>query len=487
MTLNQKVISGGILSALLIAALFIGTLGDRMVDYTVLFAQLDAGNASEIITQLEQQKIPYRIIQNGTAIEVPVDQADRLKIEFSATGLPESGIVGYEILDTTNFGMSDALQKINYKRALEGELSRTLRTLDEVEFARVLLVIPEQRVFTEAQEKPTATVLLRLKSGRSLPPRSVEAISNLVASAAVEGLNPQDVAVFDTGGNQLSKPVKDEIAMQSSTMMELKFTLENMLADKVKRMLDGAFGMGIALVTVNADIDFESIERQTRAYDQENSAIVSQVRDEVTNPDAEGGGQETINTNYDTGSIVENLIKRPGSDLKRLTASVIINEKTTETENEAGEIQVETVPWSQGELTSIQSVSEAALGFNAERGDRIEIVSMSFSEREVVGVGEGLAVRATIVESVKVVTTGIAIIVALAFLFVTIRHLVNFLDPSKIKIAAEKEFQKIIPDLPEEEEGAPSERSELLKKIVAKSVQEPEMSAKTIKSLYRET
>ena len=184
MTLNQKVVTGGVLAALLLSSLYISTLSQRMIRYTVLIAQLDAVSTNEIITNLEQQNIPYRITQGGTAVEVPAELADRLKIQFAAQGLLERGIVGYEILDTTNFGMSDFLQKVNYKRALEGELGRTLRTLDAVEFARVHLVIPEPSLYTETAEPPTASVVISLKRGKSLTPQSVEAIANLAVKTA---------------------------------------------------------------------------------------------------------------------------------------------------------------------------------------------------------------------------------------------------------------------------------------------------------------
>jgi len=139
MTLNQKVITGSGLAALLVAALYISTLSDRLADYTVLFGNLDAKSANETISLLEQQKIPYKITQNGTAIEVPVEHADRLKIELTAEGLPQFGNVGYELLETTNFGMSDFLEKKRYRQALEGELVRTLMGINNVEFARVHL------------------------------------------------------------------------------------------------------------------------------------------------------------------------------------------------------------------------------------------------------------------------------------------------------------------------------------------------------------
>ncbi|HUT64338.1 MAG TPA: flagellar basal-body MS-ring/collar protein FliF [Anaerolineae bacterium] len=484
MTLNQKVVTGGVLAALLLSSLYISTLSQRMIRYTVLIAQLDAASTNEIITDLEQQNIPYRITQGGTAIEVPAELADRLKIQFAAQGLLERGIVGYEILDTTNFGMSDFLQKVNYKRALEGELGRTLRTLDAVEFARVHLVIPEPSLYTETAEPPTASVVLALKRGKSLTPQSVEAIANLVASAAVEGLNPQNVKIIDTQGTLLSKPVMDEIAMQSRTVIDLRFSCEKMLADKVKQMIDGAFGSGIALVTVSADINFDRIERNTEYYDQDRSAIMGEERIEITNPTDEGGGEEHVTTNYDTGRIVENLISSPGSSVNRLTVSVMMDGKDSTWVDDEGEVQIEKVPWSDVQLASIRSISEAAVGFNTERGDRLEIVNIPFSARERGVPAEEVTMRATIMEGVKAVTTGVAILAALGIFYLIVRSIIKTLEPSKMKLAIDEEFVKFRPRLEEEEGEVVSERAELIRKIVAKAVKDPDISAKTIRSIY---
>ncbi len=485
MSLNQRVVTAAIIAAVLISSLFISSLSDRIIDYTVLFAQLEPQSASQLTARLDQMNIKYRLTQGGTAIEVPTSQADRLKIDFVAQGLPESGIVGYEILDTTNFGMSDFLQKINYKRALEGELRRTLRTIDEIQDARVHLVIPAPSLFTDTASPPTATVVLDLKRNRSLGPDKVEAIASLVASAAVEGLDPGDVTIVDTRGNQLSLPQMDDIAMQSSTVMDLKFAFEKRLAERVKSMIDGAFGMGIALVTVNADLDFDRIERETIAYDQENSAIASENRREVTNPTADGGGEEETITNYETGSIVERLIRAPGSTIRRLTVSVMIDGRENRTENANGDPVIEKVPWNEAELAQIRAISETAVGYSPDRGDRIEVVNMAFGGRDHEFEDGGVTVRAAIIESVEAVATGVAIIVALWLFYMIVRGIINTLDPSRIKVNAEQEFKQFIP-LAEEDEETPSERSEVIRKIIQKASSDTELAAKTIKSIYRQ-
>ncbi len=154
MTLNQKVVSGGVFVALFVALAYLSTLRENLVEYTILFTELDAKSASEIITRLEQQDTSYRLSRDGTTIEVPRNRATQLKIELTAEGLPETGIVGFEILDTTTFGMSERIQEVQIQRALQGELSRTLMSLDAVEWANVNLSIPEPTLFIE-REEPT--------------------------------------------------------------------------------------------------------------------------------------------------------------------------------------------------------------------------------------------------------------------------------------------------------------------------------------------
>ncbi|MFC1693885.1 flagellar basal-body MS-ring/collar protein FliF [Candidatus Latescibacterota bacterium] len=483
MTLNQKVITGGMLVALLFSALYITTLSDRIQNYAVLFAQLDAQSASKTIAHLEQENIPYRLTQNGTAIEVPADQADRLKIELIAEGLPESGVVGYEILDTTNFGMSDYLQKINYRRAMEGELRKTLREFNEVEDAKVGLVIPEPALFAETEQPPTASVLLKLRRGRSISPQSVVAIQNLIASAAVEGLDPANVTIVDTGGNLLSKPRVDELALQSGTMMELKFSYERVLANKVKNMLDGAFGSGIALVNINADLDFDRIERETISYDQDNSAIVAQEREEVTNPATEGGASELEITNYDTGSIVERLVKSPGSTVNRLTVSVLLDDRDSTWVDDDGTTQMANIPWSAEQLNSIRSISETAIGYNAARGDLLVVENIEFGAREIPEIGEA-PLRAAVLESVKVITMGVIVLAALGVFFVIVRNIVRTLDPTKLKVKADAEYEKFKPEIETEEEVI-SERGDLIKKILSQTTKDTDIAAKTIRSIYK--
>jgi flagellar M-ring protein FliF len=484
MTLNQKVISGTAIAAIVLVAVFLTTLSGNFVNYSVLFAELDSRSASEIVARLEQQNIPYRLTGEGTVIEVPVEQVDRLKIDLVAAGLPQSGIVGYEILDTTNFGLSDFREKKNYKRALEGELTKTLRAFSEIQDAHVLLNFPEPTLFTENEEKPTASVTLKLRTNRTLPKRSVQTITDIIGSAT--GINPNDVSVADMrSGELLTAPVTDEMAMLSSTQMEMKVKTDQYLANKVKSILDGAFGAGIALVTVNSELAFDRIERTSTAYDQDRSGILSEQRRETTNPTADGGGEEETVTNYEVGKTVENFISSPGS-ISRLTVSVMMDAKDSVRVGDNDERQVVKVPWTAEELNRIRSICETAVGYNSNRGDRVEIVSLSFGTREYEAEEARLTMRATLIDGVRALGSGIAVIVAIVLFFVILRQIARSLDPSKMTLQIDSLLEREKRDLREEEEEVETEKATLIRKIIAKASQDPETTAKTIRTIYRE-
>ena len=267
MTLNQKVLSGAVIVALFITLAYLSTFRSSLIDYTVLFTELDAQSAYEITSRLEQQNIPYRLSADGATIEVPKESATRLKIELTAEGLPETGIVGYEILDTTTFGMSERIQEVQIQRALQGELRKTLVSLEPVEWANVNLSIPEPTLFSEMEKPTTAAVILKFKSNRTLSQKKIEGLTYLIA-AAVPGLESSNVTILDSQGNTLTKIMRDELAMLSTTQWEVKMEVDRYLANEAKRMLDGALGAGNSLVTVNAELDWDRIERMTTGYDQ---------------------------------------------------------------------------------------------------------------------------------------------------------------------------------------------------------------------------
>ncbi|MFC1573664.1 flagellar basal-body MS-ring/collar protein FliF [Candidatus Latescibacterota bacterium] len=483
MSLNQRVISGAAVASLFGVALFLTTLTDSLVDYTVLFGELDSQSASEIITHLEQDNVPYKLSRNGTVVEVPSQMVDRLRIQMVADGLPSSGVVGYEILDDTNFGMSDFREKKMYQRALRGELIKTLRAFDEIDDAVVHLNFPEPTLFSDEIQKSTASVTLKLKRGRSLPNKSVQTITNIIGSAT--GIDPLDVSVADMGsGELLTKPVTDEMTLMSSTQMDLKIKTDQYLASQVKTLLDGAFGRGIALVSVNSELNFDRIEQTSTSYDQDTSGILSEERGEVTNPTGDGGGEETSVTNFELGKTIRNLISSPGS-IERKTVSVLIDAKDSLVVDENGDNEIIKVPWSDTDIANLRTICENAVGFDPDT-DRLEITHVSFSGRDVEAAAGGLIGGTVLAEAIPALVTGVAIIFAVAMFYVMIRQIARSLDPSKITLEIDAALEKERREIHDEtEEMVESDKTKILRKIVSKATQDPEAAAKAIRSIYR--
>ena len=485
MTLNQKVISGGALVAVIIALSFLFTLRGKLIDYSVLFTELDAQSAAEITSRLEQQNIPYRLSPDGSIIEVPRERATLLKIELTADGLPETGIVGFEILDTTTLGMSQRIQEVQIQRALQGELSKALMSLDAVKWANVSLSIPKPTLFTDMEEPTTVAVILKLASGRSIPRKKVEGLTYFISSA-VPGLDPMNVSILDTQGNSLTETFRDETAMISSSQWDYKIQVDRYLSNEAKRMLDGAFGAGKSLVSVSAELDWNRVERTSTTFDPEESALLSEERTTETSPTPDGIGEfENTITNYETGQSTENFVKNLG-DIAHLSVSVFIDKRDSTWVGEEGVTQVSKVPWTETQLASIRLITENAVGYKPTRGDKIEVVEADFGAAEAVVEERGIIMGASVVEAVRAIFMGIAIIAAVVVFYLILKSLVSSLEPSKMTIKAEEEFGKHKAELEEGEKVVESDRDVLVRKIMKASTINPEIAAKTLKSFFKE-
>ncbi len=480
MTLNQRVISSGVLIALIIAVAYLSTLRDSFTQYSILFTELDASSASQITTHLEQQNIPYRLSPDGNTIRVPRNQATQLKIDLTAEGLPESGVVGYEILDSSSFGISERIQDVNIQRALEGELSKTLMSLDAVQGANVRLSIPKPSLFVDDEKPTTAAVILQLSRTAGLSQKKVEGLTFLIA-AAVPGLEPRNVVILDTDGIALTQTYMDESAMISSTQLDYKMQYDNYLAGNISKLLN-AFGNSV--VTVNTSLNWEKIQRTTTAYDDESSALVSEERTTDTTPSPDGVGEfEESVSNYETGQIVEHFENNPG-DISQISVSVYIDYRDS-TYVDADEVEhTVKVPWSQNQLASMFSTVSGYVGYDAARGDQIQVEQIEFEETDLAAAAGGMTVRATIVEGIRALFMGLALLGSIAVFFFIMRSMATTLDPSKISIKAEQEFERH--QLEEEEKPEESERDVLVKKIVKTSSVNPEIAAKTLKTFFKE-
>jgi len=377
-TLAQKILLGGVTVAVIAAIVGMVTLVNRPT-YATLFNNLSAQDAAKIVDKLKEKAVPYRIDDGGKTVQVPKEQVYELRLSMASDGLPQSSVIGYEIFDRTNLGVSDFVQKVNYRRALEGELARTILQIDEVEAVRVHLAIPEKALFKEDEKPATASVVLKLKSSRPLRRESVQGIAHLVSSS-VEGLDAADVSIVDSRGVLISDNAKgNTAAAMTSSQYELQQQVETYLARKAQSLLESVVGNGNAVVQVSADLDFRQVERTLEQYDPENTAVRSeQISEEKssTGDSAPPSTRSNTVTNYEVNKTVEHIVENLGN-IRRLTVAALVNgvPKTVEKD---GQKTTETAPRPKEEMDKMTDLVRQAVGFNPQRNDEITVTNLSF-------------------------------------------------------------------------------------------------------------
>ena len=349
-------------------------------ELVALFTGLDPRDSGEIVRKLDEQGIPYRLSDQGRTILVPQDQVYRLRIDLAAEGLPSGGVVGLESFKEASFGSTEFDRRVQYAAALQGELTRTLRQLEEVEDARVHLVIPEQSIFLRDRYEPTASVLVKLRPGRTLSEWQIRGIVNLVAYS-VEGMKPKNVTVVDTQGNTLSAFLAEDgvfqvSGMQMLTQFQLQQQYERHLEDRLRGLLEQVFGFGrvVARVSVSMDFDYREITSEIFEPGEEGQLIRSeQLYEETFRGSTEiPGGIAGISSNIPTyeqaeGSTVGDYAK---SDITR---NYELNRHVEKTIVAPGKVtSCSAAVWIDGELTPEleQQVRETALA-TLGLGDRV--------------------------------------------------------------------------------------------------------------------
>lgn len=357
---------------------------------SVLFSELDQKDAGVIVEKLKEKKIPFELQSNGTAIMVPANVLHETRLSLASEGLPQSSTVGYEIFDKTNLGMSDFVQKLNYRRALEGELARTIGSIDEVHKARVHIVVPEKALFDKDQKKATASVILQLKSGRNISKLNTDGIQNLVASS-VEGMETSAVTVVDQKGQIISEPPRDKNSLVglSSTQYELQQKVDQYLTAKVQSLLDGVLGVGNAVVRANAELDFTQVEKTTEDFDPDKQVVRSEQKideqsktmDSLSTPPVNSASQRgnTV-TNYEISKKVEKIVSQ-GGGIRRLSVATLINGTTKIKEGDKPVLEYK--PRADDEMQKITQVVKNAVGYDPARNDQVSVVNVQFDPSQL--------------------------------------------------------------------------------------------------------
>jgi flagellar M-ring protein FliF len=360
---------GAIVTALIVA----GIIGSR-AGYSVLYSGLAQEEAGQVVEKLDQRKIPYRITAGGSSILVPTGSVYSARIELASEGIPKSGTVGFEVFDKNLFGMTEFLQKVNYRRAIEGELSKTISQMEEAQGARVHIVVPERSLFRDDERPATASVVIKINPASRLTRTQIQGIAYLVASS-VEGLGPDHVTILDSRGTLLSKGFPNQQG-EPSDRLELVKSVEDYLQNKAQSLLDEVLGPGRSVVRVSADLNLEKIERSTERYDPESAVVISEERLETTEGQS-GGRSESSVTNYEFDRAVESLATEVGN-VKKLSVALMVDGTYTVTTLRDGSVNKEFVPRTDEEMQKLAGIVKSAVGFDSRRGDYFEVAHIAF-------------------------------------------------------------------------------------------------------------
>ena len=382
MTTNQRLILGMVAAALVISsAVFTLWLGHE--EQAVLFADLTPEDASKTLAELNKRDVPAELINGGTTITVPASQVHHLRVDLVTEGIGTSGEVGYEIFDQDDFGVTPEELEVRRLRALQGELTKTIQSLRGVDAARVHLVMAKPSIFRSRNTDPTASVVLTLDQRTGITPAQVTGVRSLVAGG-VEGLTADHVTVLDQDGSILSESYGEGAYGASDRQLELKKEVEDHLGGKAQAMLDGVLGAGRSQVQVDATLNFEKIESERTIFDPQTTVVRSEERNEQTDPQT-GGSTESSMTNYEINQTVEHIVGEVGG-IEQLTVAVSVD-GTYEVPEGGGEPVYQ--PLGQDELERIGRMVQTAVGLDASRGDRIEVVNLQYQGDRLTGVADG--------------------------------------------------------------------------------------------------
>lgn len=404
-------------AAVVIAIMAAVWLWGQQPVYRVLFANFSDRDGGAIVAELEKMNIPYKYAEGGGALLVPADRVHDARLKLAAQGLPKGGNVGFELMENQKLGASQFLEQVNFQRAMEGELARSIESLSAVQAARVHLAMPKDSVFVSEQKQPTASVLLNLHPGRVLDAQQVSAIVHLVASSVPE-LSPKNVTIVDQNGNLLSDTSRTASA-NGMDPSQVKYVqdYQQSVAKRIESIISPIVGAENVRAEATADMDFSRSEQAVESYKPNQTPDAMAIRSQQTSESQNGTGSPsgvpgaltnqppapatapitapgqkpatvaapaapTLNThkdstvNYEVDKTIQ-YVQKAGGGLKRLSVAVVVNYRKTV--DKAGKVAMK--PLSPAEITQITNLVKEAMGYNEARGDTLNVVNSVFASQ----------------------------------------------------------------------------------------------------------
>lgn len=463
--LNRKLALVGVTVGI-IAVMTVMIIWASKTQYKLLYTDLNKEDSAKISQLLENGKIAYQIKDEGKSIYVPEDQVDIWRLEIAKQGVDFGGTIGYEVFDKQSFGTTSFVQKINKQRALEGELMKTIKHIRGINRARVHLSLPESSPFVSEKKPPRASVVLDLERGFVLTKEETRGIQSLI-SASVDGMRMKDVVIIDAKGEKLTENIGDAMSQHTANRLALENKVNAKYERQIEDILKRVVGEGKVIAKVAVKMDFtESFETKT-SYDGENTAVVSEVRNEQklqgSRPSPQGipgarsnlpgeqpqpGIPETKNDvnkqlvtrNFNVPKTVKKS-KSPTAELKSISVAVMVDGKQIPVLDESGQPVMDAdglpvtkyEPWSDAEIENFRDVVASSIGINDSRGDQLTIKNMEFAKEDLTA-AEALLRQRENREIIKNLTKYlmIGILITLMF-FVVIRPFIQWVTENTVE------------------------------------------------------
>ncbi len=494
--------------------------------YQVLYSGLSQKDAAQVVDKLKELKVPFRLEGQGTVIKVPQEKVYETRLALAGAGLPRGGGIGFEVFNEVKMGTTEFVQKINYQRALQGELARTIASFPEVDQVRVHIVMPRDSLFIENEKQPSAAVVLRLAPGRTLSKRQIKGIVYLVASS-VPDLKDNQVTVVDSNGNLLYRKDTDSpdfAAGLTASQLEYQQALENSFKAKVQSMLEQVLGRGRAVVRVAADIDFTRTSTEQEIFDPDKVAVRSETRSTEksknqgpaplgspdqrfslaqrnASPGLSGAkaGSSSENENETTNFEISRTRKRTMraiAGLKRLSVAVMVDGPYKETTTADGKTTRTFTPRSAEQMRQLTELVRRAVGYDEKRGDKVTVANVPFALPSELGTVASKGWQDYLSQYGRPVLN---LVLAILFFLMVVRPLLKFLTSRARPVPAAPGARRVGPgeELPP---GAPEGEAEQLEGveppprkmgtrdvIMALAQQDPERTTAVLRSWIHET